>query len=309
MSKLIIKLLILLTMTAVSCSVIIFSAPKNEHSYLYALIDKKKMLESTTSPRIILVGGSNLAFGIDSQRIHKETGFQVVNLGLHAGVGLKYILNEVKPYIRPKDIIILIPEYENYFDNSLNGEQVLVQLLTSMPQEIKNLDSKQLITAMKYTPSVLYDTLESEIRWVITSEVFRDPIYNRDGFNRYGDLVTHLNRQSKSVNGKLLSTYKSFNSETIKCINDFAKLVDSKGARIYYMFPPIPENSYIHEKIDIVYREIKTNLIFQVLGTPYDYVLPQNYFFDTLYHLNNTGRSVRTAKVIGALNKIILNRE
>lgn len=48
--------------------------PDNAHrqNLHYALIDKVNLLENVPSPRIILVGGSNLSFGIDSRKVRDE---------------------------------------------------------------------------------------------------------------------------------------------------------------------------------------------------------------------------------------------
>lgn len=78
----------------------------------------------------------------------------------------------------------------------------------------------------------------------------------------------------------------------------------NKGASIYYDFPCIPEGRYDKSKIDYVYCQISNNLNFQVIGKPQEYVLPIDYFFDTLYHLNSTGREIRTEKIINDLQNI-----
>ena len=41
-------------------------------TYLLSIIEKHKRLDSLNSPRIILSGGSNMAFGIDSYQIQEE---------------------------------------------------------------------------------------------------------------------------------------------------------------------------------------------------------------------------------------------
>ena len=62
-----------------------------QDGYLQAYNKKCQLLEDTPSPRIIFVGGSNLAFGLDSQRIKDSLNINVINYGLHAGIGLKYM--------------------------------------------------------------------------------------------------------------------------------------------------------------------------------------------------------------------------
>lgn len=66
-----------------------------QDGYLQAYNKKCQLLEDTPSPRIIFVGGSNLAFGLDSQRIKDSLNINVINYGLHAGIGLKYMIDDI----------------------------------------------------------------------------------------------------------------------------------------------------------------------------------------------------------------------
>jgi len=79
--------------------------------FMAAIIDKHALLENTHPPRILLCGGSNLAFGIDSKRIQDTFGLPVINLGLHAGLGVEFMINEIKLSTKPTDIVIFSFEY------------------------------------------------------------------------------------------------------------------------------------------------------------------------------------------------------
>ena len=74
---------------------------------------KVELLKNTPSPRIILVGGSGVAFGEDSALMERELpGYSVVNFGMYAALGTMVMLDLSKPYIRERDIVILIPEQQ-----------------------------------------------------------------------------------------------------------------------------------------------------------------------------------------------------
>lgn len=45
----------------------------------------KKTVIANSSPKVILVGGSNVAFGLDSEIIQHQLEVPVVNMGLHVG--------------------------------------------------------------------------------------------------------------------------------------------------------------------------------------------------------------------------------
>jgi len=105
---------------------------KNSDDYLYAMIKKHRAAEESASPKIVFIGGSNLPFGLNSERISDETKMPVVDMGLHAGLGLKFMLEEAKPYIRKGDIVILVPEYQQFFGENYYGEETLVYTLVNI---------------------------------------------------------------------------------------------------------------------------------------------------------------------------------
>ncbi|PYM09647.1 MAG: hypothetical protein DME18_17640, partial [Verrucomicrobia bacterium] len=71
-----------------------------ETGYLAATIDKHRRLDQTRPPRIILIGSSSFAFGVRSDRLEKESGRTVVNMGLDSSLGVDFILEEVKRTLR-----------------------------------------------------------------------------------------------------------------------------------------------------------------------------------------------------------------
>src|SRR5258708_4132609 len=81
-------------LTVVIIILFLLPALRDPNDYLGASAEKEKRENSISRPKIILVGGSNLAFGINSEIIEKEFKMPVVNMGLHAGLGLEFTLNE-----------------------------------------------------------------------------------------------------------------------------------------------------------------------------------------------------------------------
>ena len=84
------------------------------NTFLAGLEIKHKRALNLKSPKIILNGGSNLAFGINSAVIEKALCLPVCNLGIMAGLGMEYMIEQVKFYAKEGDIVILVPEYFLY---------------------------------------------------------------------------------------------------------------------------------------------------------------------------------------------------
>src|SRR5438045_2669104 len=67
-----------------------------QDSLYAASIDKISLLRTQASPRLIFVGGSSMAFGMDSALVANRCGFHPVNTGLHVGIGLEFMLGQVE---------------------------------------------------------------------------------------------------------------------------------------------------------------------------------------------------------------------
>ena len=90
MKKFIIKSLLffgIICLTIILINVLIGNT-KDPSNYMSAIIDKHERINKIKTPKIILAGGSNVAFGINSEEIEEAFSVPVVNMGLDAGLGL-----------------------------------------------------------------------------------------------------------------------------------------------------------------------------------------------------------------------------
>jgi len=131
-------------------------------------------------------------------------------------------------------------------------------------------------------------------------------VYNRRSFNQYGDAVSHLNRKGMnpdSIFVKPLPPLKEFNRGTLKDLNSIASKAREEKAHAYFLFPSYIDRSYVINvaAIDSLRRKLAGGMDIPIVGTPKDFVMGKQYFFDTRYHLNREGRDLRTLKMIEVL--------
>lgn len=276
----------------------------NEMDYLAAMLDKHKRLDSIPVNKIILAGGSNVAFGFDSEKLQNHFSVPVVNLGLHAGLGLSFILQELKHSIKEGDVVLLSLEYfmntkgvykikkqaanyykpaRNYYPFEIRGE--LETMLDNLKQNILNLFNR----AGK----------------INERKAYKNKVYIRKGFNLYGDEVGHLNliAPQKIKIGRNYMEYKLWPG--IKLLNKFNEFAKDKHVRVYFLFPDLAFSEFSKNRLAIqkFYMDVKNQLQVETLNTPYDFIYPNNLFFDTKYHLNKIGRDIRTVKLIDLIEK------
>jgi len=280
--------------------------PRNPESYFCGFNLKDNLLKSAKSPKILLVGGSNLAFGTDSQKLSSEFGINVVNTGLHVSLGSNFMLNWAEENIRgPGDIVIVSFEYWNFLPGTgYRGDITLCEVLFEVPGIVRYFGLEHIVTIWEGTGRTCWLRL---LRCLKGIPFKPDAIYNVQAFNKYGDVVSHLDvqedeRSIPQVLDPALQDHRriEINSPAMKRFQQFINCVEAKGTRVYILPPCLRDNEYLanSETINFNYNTLKKVFPRQVLSKPSDFVFGANYFFDTEYHLNRKGREIRTAKMI-----------
>ena len=86
--------------------------PQYSNTFVGELDEKYNRLMEIDEPKIIVLGGSSVAFGLESEIIEEYTGMPVVNFGLYAALGTKVMLDLSKGGINEGDIVVLAPELD-----------------------------------------------------------------------------------------------------------------------------------------------------------------------------------------------------
>ncbi len=285
-----------------------------ENNYLAAVLEKDRIIRSTPSPKIILVGGSNLAFGIDSKAIQDSLGLRAVNMGLYAKLGLKYMLAQVRPYIKPGDVVLVVPEYDQFYGDFANGDNTLNTALLYAPGDrIRDFMRSYSMADVVLRPraeNVRRSFLRAAASAAGVEDAFfppdTNPVYNRRSFNQFGDVVSHLGRRGinpDSIFVKPLPPMADFNKGTLDDLNGISDEAREQKAHAYFLFPSYIASSYDINvaAVDSLTNRLAAGMRMPILGTAKDFVYPGNYFFDTRFHLNEEGRRNRTLKLIEML--------
>ena len=287
----------ILVITIIIAIVSISVAGMRRNPYISGIKIKVDLVKNTMNSeknRIILVGGSNLNYGIDSELIENELDneYEVINFGLHYSAGLKYYMDVVKQYTKEGDIIVLIPEYEHFFDKSFYGTYALTEMLEYYPKSIFTLSFKQYNQIAKDMNRYLY----TKIKRIIGNEGI-DPNYK--GYNEHGDYINHLGKGPKDFleREKVLEGKREYNEDVIKYINKFAKDMNNRGVTVLYDFPSIAEGMYNEEYYNLVQDKLKSDLNIDIIGNNEDFTYPINCFYDSYYHLLSEPREIRTKQL------------
>jgi len=270
-------------------------SPGAKKNMLAYKVEKDSMLKNIESPRIIFVGGSNLVFGLNSQMVKDSLEMNPINAGLAASIGLIYMMDDVLPYVRPGDKVVLAPEYQNYFGKFAYGGHDLFRLLMDVERSgFKKLRPKHWPNLIKSWPVYFRSKFRLK-NYVFDSE---HDIYGKHIFNKYGDSDFHWNLESRDFS-PLYPLNKPLNKSVIDEMVRFNNLISEKGAELFVTYPACQRESVEINKIQILNLEQvlnKTEL--KILGTPMRYSFPDSLMFGQAYHLSKKGMDIRTRFLI-----------
>ena len=283
--------------------------PVDQNEYLLALFDKDaRLAEKSPTGRIVFIGGSNLAFGVNSEEVEKAFDTKTINMGLAYDLGLKFMLHDIDNKLVAGDTVVIVPEYQNFFGNGLDGGQALANMIYYVdPSRFKEIDTAQFLAASRYLPMLIFGKLETGLEEKITKHIALSTSVNqRKNFNKYGDMIGHLEIPNQSI-GDDVYDGKKVNMKTLELLNDFARSAETRDIKVFFLYPSYRDSDYEKYKprIEALRDTLSTELTFPVLSSPERYRMDSQYFFNSSYHVNKIGREIRTKMIIQDLKKVL----
>lgn len=307
-----VKLILLILVAAIPFVAVFgigfFAEPVYDQTFLGALAPKYDRLNAIDEPKIIVVGGSSVAFGLDSQLLAEHVNMPVVNFGLYATLGTKIMMDLSKANINRGDIVILAPEMDaQTLSLYFNAEAALQGMESDWDM-------------LRHIPKDNYSDLAGGIYSYVTKKLQYlsgsgkpDPtgVYNRDSFDEFGDIVYPRPHNTMLLGydpNKIIElTPELFDREFIDYVNDYTAYCGEQGATVYFSFPPMNESAMssanTEDTLFDFYRYLYENLSCQVISNVNDYIIEENYFYDSNFHLNESGVILRTSLLAHDINR------
>ena len=293
----------------VAAVVIRFGAPGNSHHYLGAIKDKIERLEACQGPRIVVVGGSNVAFGIHSPVMQQSFDIETVNLGLNFALGLSFQLECYLQHARSGDVVILSPEYHllTSVEQQQGNRLTIDYMIGQVPEAKRYLVRSDQNTWKRFLD---HDALWIAHQWV--GRAFRSTrkedtsgqIYSRAGFNEFGDMVAHYGRPAEIMMpvGPVPQLTAESMEQTVTILNRFHEDCRRQGVSVYFSYPPLMDSVYAdsEDTIEQLHHLLLQRLEIPLLNHPREFAYPQERFYDTAYHLNQEAGEARTRFIAAA---------
>lgn len=273
-------------------------------TFLGELKYKIERLQTAEGKRIIVIGGSAVAFGQDSALMESYlTDYTVVNFGLYGDLGTKTMLDIAEKELRNGDIVVISPEQDArslslQFDGEIFWQAADGNFNVLLDAKIENISSLIGCFPQFAARKAYYNFLDEKPN--------PTDIYRMDAFNAYGDVDKNLRpynvmAEGYDTNRPVNFDYSIIGEGFIDYLNEFNKKATSRGATVYYRLCPVnalsvSDNS--SEEIDEFFEALEQRLDFSVIGNPHNSVIAAGYFYDTNFHLNDSGIVLNTYNMI-----------
>lgn len=267
---------------------------------------KEAHARSRRENKLLIVSGSNSLFGIYSLLLEQKLGIPVTNFGVHAGLGLGYILDRSKSSLREGDTVYLPLEYSLYQQSSTPSAQLMDFLLARDPKYLHSLPlTEQFFGYANVSLGRIFQGLSGG------SDEYRGrsaKVYNINNIDESGNQINNTLEKSSSYAHKLetlkpkdigdgnISEYSKY------LLQRYVKWAENNGICVIAGPPGLMKfKEYESHEFKIFLKKIlnfynELGVVFA--GTPSEYLLHRNLFFDTEYHLHEEGVIIRTKMII-----------
>lgn len=276
--------------------------PQYENSFSGALDEKFERLTEIEGEKIVVVGGSSVAFGLNSEILEEHLKMPVVNFGLYAALGTKVMLDLSRAGIGRGDIVILAPELDRQTMSLYFSSEHTLEALDGnygMARYIAKDNRLALVGGLwRHAQKKLRDSRLEPI----------DPrgVYNAKNFNERGDVVWERPENVMPLyydkNAEISLTPDIVSEDFIDYLNEYIGFCKSRGATVYFSYSPMNELALAAETTDeskeLFTNFLKERLDCEIISVLDSYIMDAGYFYDTNFHLNDAGVLYRTRMLI-----------
>ncbi len=274
--------------------------PPQYTNYFHGALDEKyERLNSIDERKIVVVGGSSVAFGLESEKLEEYTGLPVVNFGLYAALGTKLMLDLSRSGINEGDIVVLAPELDaQTMSMYFSSEETLkaVDDDYSMALRVRGADNKFSMIGS------LFGHVCNKLEFMRDGTPNPAGVYNSKNFNEYGDVEydrpSNVLESYYDANTLITLDESILEDEFIEYLNEYIEFCENRGASVYFSYCPMNELALApgttDESIAAFEATLRERIDCKHISDIEGYIMPAGYFYDTNFHLNDKGSLART---------------
>ena len=291
-------LLIILSPIMILAGVVLCTPSQYDNAFVGALNEKYERLITLDEEKLVVVGGSSVAFGIESDILERYIQMPVVNFGLYAALGTKLMLDLSRDAVGEGDIVILAPELNaqtlSLYFNAETTWQAIDGNLSMFSSITPDNHFAMLGASFKYAAN--------KLNYLLSEKENPAGVYNGNNFDECGDLEYGREQNIMPMYYDPSNTVY-FDEEIVDeafldYLNAYIAECKAAGAEVYFSYCPMNENG-IREGSDAqaLERYLKKSIDCPIISDIEDYIYEAGYFYDTNYHLNDAGVIAHTVNL------------
>lgn len=289
------------TVVVIAILHLLIVAPQYSQGYNASIIDKEARLRNLSGPKIILIGDSNLPYGMDSAVLEEAIGLPVVNLGLHGGLGEQFHERMALDEIGQGDIVIVM--HTSYGSGKLPDPELAWITIENHFDLWKIIPPGSWPEMLRVYPKyaakcfVLFVTGKGNLP--------TEDAYRRGAFNEYGDVAVERPDGIYEKNGAQHTALLQVSDEGIERLNKLNADCQAADATLLLSVYPVMDDGQAPSPE--AFREVTDSLDARtdapVISDFADYYFPPEMFYNTAYHMTSNGahqRALQLAKDLKA---------
>lgn len=295
---------------------IILSLHEKHHSpgaiFSQSIIENKvESLREIKDNKILFIGGSSVAYGIDCKLVKEKLNINSMNFGCMVGLGPEILFENAKEFLKPGDTVVLCWEYETYRFHRRNRNLNYLGLMMGPQKNV--FDKIPLLDRLYLKLYFPFNLVRFSLFSILSSTHDLGDIYKCGwSFDDLGNVTSNIGTVTSKAELEnspltpLISEHEIHQDLTI-IVNKILDFADKNKIKIYATWPNTYRNSS-YKTNNLVATNLETYKFFwkklgvEVLGEPEDAMFPIEYFYDSVYHLNRKGTELRTLKLIDELH-------
>lgn len=273
-----------------------WAPPAAPSDFMRGTVVKNRRLLALPSPKAILIGDSNLAYGVDSDSLGRALCLPVANMGLSCALGFRFMLEEAFQSVGPGDLLIVsldVPDFSQL-------EPVPDALLTVLDYRraafalLPPLERPQRMAGLGVLH--LHALWDRFWRGVVLG---RPPAIAQRRWLPSGDLFTLGTPGAMEAASPVPAEYRGLRVDARfwEAAAALQERAQRAGAGVVFAPCPLAARTGLADAMEQVFAGLALRG-HRVAGRPSDYVFADSLFIDTWHHLREPGRQLRTARLI-----------
>lgn len=289
-----------------ACILAYLEAKHPPSAFMAGYATKKRAMQNTPGPRLLLIGGSAGVFGVLHDTLAARCPFPIVNACLQAGHGLRFQLNDAIDDVHQGDIVAVLAEYSNFY-GCYDGDTQLFPLLFAYPESraaIRTTGQWRFLLG-KFPgylnwlyQNALSDAIKGPRKAGKWNTLYTVHPYNKAMETSNADTIPMRNRLQDMVAYPMTE----YDPRAVEGLAAFVRALEGK-ARVLVIYPPIPVEMYRLNAAQIarVHGDLTRALPGCIPYPPSAAVYDVSLFLDNVYHLNLKGRRVYSTLVAASI--------